>query len=466
MSTTNPNANLPEIKSVVSFNLEAIFLVAPAITSLDLRQHLVELSYYEDIFNNTISGQLVLSDAVGILNFASLNGNEYLKLVFSKGYESKQTINRTFRIFSITNRIVDVSNATENYVIEFCSDELFLSEQYRLSKSYKSVKISDIISDIMNNYLKVKKKVDLENTSGLYDFVLPNKKLFETINWLTTYALPDSKNPGADMIFFENANGYYLRSLQTLFKQSAKLTLYFNPKNLNQNLNQTDFFNVIKLEFLNYFDTLNGVTSGTFANRVITFDPLTRKKQSTDFNYKQYFGSSQKLNNSPIVNNTKNRHNKYIYDSPPQNLEAGVLRLSVSNSQQASNDKSGRIQQNPTEVKKDFFVEKWMPYRVGQIALSNYMRLRVTLPGCPSLTAGTTVYFYTFGIAPMNSKDGGRQEDFYVGGKYLVSSVRHIINSTSHITVAELIRDSTTHPFVDGSGTDAIWSRIVNGDQS
>lgn len=460
----NSNASLAQIKSVVSFNLDSIFIMAPAITALDLKSYLIELNYFEDIFSSTISGQIVLSDGVGVLNFASLNGNEYIKLVFNKGHGSNQIINRTFRIFSITNRIIDVSNATENYTIEFCSDELFISEQYRVSKSYKSKKITEIIDDIMKNFLKVRKNVDLEDTNGVYDFVLPNKKLFETVSWLTTYALPASKNPGADMVFFENNNGYYLRSLQTLYSQEPLLTLYYNPKNLNSGLNTFDFFNIMKLEFLDYFDTLGATSNGTFANRVITFDPLTRQKRVTDFNYKDYFTSSKKLNNGAVVNNNKNRWNKSIYESPPKNVDAGTLRLSISNSDQTKYN--SRIKDNPDYVSKDFFVEKFLPNRVGQIALSNYMRLRVTIPGCPSIIAGTTVELKNNAIAPMNDRDGGRQEDFYVGGKYLVASVRHIISKESHITVAELIKDSVTSPFVDSSASDSLWSRIVNGDQS
>ena len=103
------------------------------------------------------------------------------------------------------------------------------AEQYRISKAYKNTKISDIIQNILTEYVKIgsnikptnkgTKTVNIESTYGVYDFILPNKKLFETINWLATYARPASNNPGADMLFFENAGGYFFNSLQTLYNK-------------------------------------------------------------------------------------------------------------------------------------------------------------------------------------------------------------------------------------------------------
>ena len=69
------------------------------------------------------------------------------------------------------------------YVIHFCSDEVVLSEQYRISKSYSNKIVSDMIYDILKNHLKVpdnKLNVrNIEKSKGLYNFVVPNFKPFE-----------------------------------------------------------------------------------------------------------------------------------------------------------------------------------------------------------------------------------------------------------------------------------------------
>ena len=148
-----------KLKQAVDYKLESITLYAPGFTGkFDLIPHLVELNYFEDIFNNTVSGNIVINDAVGIANFTSMSGTEYINIRFRKSDDLKVTVDRNFRVFGISDRRFDLSNNNEMYKIEFCSDEYLLSEQYRVSKSYKGKKVSEIIKDVVDNELKVNKK--------------------------------------------------------------------------------------------------------------------------------------------------------------------------------------------------------------------------------------------------------------------------------------------------------------------
>ena len=239
----NPNAPVPSVSYPTDYTIDDILLYTPTIGgALSLKDRLVELDLFEDMFNGVLTGQLVISDASGILNQSSMNGAEYIKVSITK-LSQKKKIDRNFRIFSISNRTFSLNNMFETYTINFCSDELLLSEQYRLSKSYNNQSISNIIKDIFNTFLQVgngsNKSVHIENTEGNYSFILPNKKIFETINWLSTYARPKNSSNGtgntiggADMIFFENTLGFFFSSLQTLYAQADVATYNFDPKNI------------------------------------------------------------------------------------------------------------------------------------------------------------------------------------------------------------------------------------------
>ena len=401
MADNNSNAPVSRLRYPTDYNLKSIVLYSPTLGgSLDLKSRLVELNYFEDIYNQSISGQLVISDAVGILNLSGLNGTEFIKITLEKSGDASTTIDRNFRIFSVSDRSVNISNNFESYTINFCSEELLLSQQYRISKSYVGQAISDIIYDIATNFLQIQKPVSIEDTYGQYDFVLPNKRIFETINWLSTYAQPmqgatgTQNGSGADMLFYENSQGYFFNSLQTLYKQDASLTFFFDPKNVSAlngqpNINQ-DLFNAMKFEILDSFDTLGAINKGTFANRLITFDVLTRTKTVTDFNYNDYFNSSDGMNGSPLTNNYQNRYGKYIFDSPPQNMEAGVLRMLAGNNDEQT---APYIIQKPGAVASNIYAENYIPNRVAQIALANHTRVRITVPGNVEVCVGLTVNF-------------------------------------------------------------------------
>jgi len=437
-------AGTPNINYATDYQLDKVDLI----TSLsggkvNLIPFMVELNLFEDIYSSTISGELVVSDALGLISNFRLNGAEFIDIGLRKSSQDNHPLKESYRIYKISNRITGDNNSYEVYTIHFCSEEFLLSEQYRVSKSVKGKKISEIIKMILTSYIKVgisgTKPIFIENTYGVYDFILPNKKLFETINWLSTYALPVNK-PGADMLFYETRDGYNFKSLQTLYEQNTYQTYKFDPKNIDIELNQ-QVTNALNFEVLNFFDTLDGIANGTFSNRLITLNPLTRTfKIDNDFNYAEYYNKSKKMNPGAVVNDYKNRHKKTIYDLPPNELEVGTLRMATENTEMK---KVSYIAQDPDSVANDISIRKYMPNRVAQIALANYTRIKLTVAGDPSLLAGKTVVFNTYGF---NGTENREKDSFY-SGKYLITAVRHIVKNNSYITVMELAKESVSKPY-------------------
>lgn len=430
------------LQQAVDYNLSTLVLLSPSFGKIDLKKYMVELSYFEDIYSNSVTGKLVISDAVGVVLLTSLRGTELLQMEFTKG-TGGTPITKTFSIFSVSDRQIDIGNNFETYVINFCTDDLMLSERYRISKSYKAKLISDMITDILDNILQTGTSFSVEPTKGIYDFVLPNKKIFETINWLASYALPVAGKSGADMIFFENANGYQFKSLQTLYKQSPRYSYYYNPKNILTDSYKTNLQpdNIYRLQLLNSFDTFDAVMKGTFASRVVTIDPLRRKRTVTDFNYNQYKSSASSLNNSkynPLFNpNYKDRFKKSLYESPPNNLNSGALRYMISNSGQTQ---EGYVNQNDIDgVSKDYSVETYLTNRVSQLALTNYTKLKIIIPGNSDVIAGSVLNINIFDIKAISNE---RVEDSILSGNYLVTAVRHLVTPNGYTSVVELAKDS------------------------
>jgi hypothetical protein len=445
MSTNNT-------RYATEYQLDTLELISPRGVH-PLNKLMVELNLYEDIMGDTISGQLQLSDAVGIINQFGLNGTEFIQISFRKNTDDSYPLSKKYRIISVTNRGVNVNNNYEVYTIDFVSEEFIFAEQYRISKAFRNTKISDIIENILINYIKVGKKdtkpLSIENTYGVYDFVLPNKKLFETINWLATYARPE-KNPGADMLFFENSDGYYFNSLQTLYQQPIYQRYYLNPKNISNDLNQ-QFTNVIEFRILNFFDALDAVTNGTFANKVITFDILTRKVYNNFFSYGDYFQKSKSLNDYGITNNYENRRKESMYTTlDGSDLEMGTLRLSSGNAYQKLNRFVQSSAGGANNVANDIFIETYLKHRVAQIGLFKNTRIEIAVPGDPSLVIGKTVEFIHFGVGE------NRIADPYLSGKYLITALRHSIKTDTYITLLELSKDSVINEYPNFDNSDPL----------
>jgi hypothetical protein len=419
------------------YSIETLELIT-ADQTINIKGVFAEFSYYEDIFRGSITGSVLINDAIGIIDRLGLNGSEYLHIVFKKTNQTRP-IEKYFKVYRVGERILKNYN-TEVYALHFCTDELFLSEQIKISKAYNGAKISDIVYNVLAKELKIEEsKLIIADTFGMYDFIIPYKKPFEAVNWLATYA----KSPdyiGSDFVFFHNVEGFNFLSLQSLFMRQPYSRYMFIPRNLGDQENTKELGNDIvgikSYNILDTFDTLMATNMGAFANRVITVDPMLRRYKNVTFNYSDYFNNSETLNKFMLANNTKNRLNKYPYE----NYDS-VLKVLTSNSEQK---KAKGISDKPYAVANDVYIEDYVKNRTAQLALATYSRIKLALSGDPNLTIGMTV---DLSLPSMRGSDGSGnasgEKDQYHSGKYLITAIRHIIDvNMRYETILEVSKDS------------------------
>jgi hypothetical protein len=439
------------IKNSKDYSLETL-IIHTSVASFDLKLSMIEMSYVEDLFASVCSGYILIAEATGFIETLALNGTEYLRIRFSKFGDDTSVIDKLFRVYKVSRRRLEGTMYKESYVINFCSDELLLSEQYKISKRYKNSLISDNINDILKNYLKAPSARigTIEPTYGQYDFIIPTLKPFDAINFMLNYARPNPQNPGADMVFYEDKNGFQLRSLQTLMKIQPYNAYSYKPKNLQTNNLQFELYNILSYEILDSFDTLNGITNGTFANQLISANPITRKRKITNFDYGVYFQNSKDLNPYPIIDNSTNRKGEGLN----QTYQA-QLKMIFSNFDSKNYDAIGSI---PGASGNDIFAETYIPYRTAQLGLANYTRVRIVLPGDCNLTIGRVITF-NLGTRQPN-KDA---LDKYYSGNYLITGVKHIIDLTSYRTILEITKESNPQPYPSNDNTNGLWKAAVSG---
>lgn len=435
------------------YSIKTLNFVLASGKKIELKNLLIEFSYYEDIYTFVTSGSLTIIDSQGFIELMRLTGNEYIEIEFGKTSNGPNKIKKTFRVYKSSDRLPQGNLNSETYTLYFCSEELLLSEQNKISKSYKGKKVSDIITDILVNFLKVKstKVESLEPTMGVYDFIVPRMKPLEAISWLSCYARPKN-SVGADMLFFETKNGYNFRSLQSMFKDDIYGTYKYQAKNIGQDRlsMKEQLGTVLSYELNKPYDVLNEIGSGTLANRLISIDPISRTFKTTDFSYDKYKPQAKSLNSNAPINKTKNRlgvEETQSYD--------GVLKVLIGNAGQQDVD---YIKEKDGAVAKNIFLETYIPNRTAQISLANYTSLKLAIPGDPGITAGRTI---NFNLSSLNPKDNRDMDKFY-SGKYLVTAVRHsIIVPNQYQTILEITKDSSATPEPNVNISDATIKGII-----
>lgn len=440
------------------FSLQTLNILTAGGQRFEMRKLMVELSYYEDIYSFANSGYVTLLDNQGFIESLRLTGNEYIEINFGKIKDGVNSTDQIFRIYKVANRAPTNNLNGEFYTLHFCSEELLLSEQTKISKSYNGQKISDIVRGVLVDKLKVKpnKIQTIEETTGVYNFVVPRMKPFEAISWVSIYARPKSTGTiGADMLFFETKNGYNYRSLQSMFKDPVYATYKYQQTNLPDDVQsfQEKVTSVLNYEFIKSYDSLKDISSGTYANRLISIDPVARQYKVTDFDYSDYFENGKKasLNKNGVLVPLKNRLGK----TQNQNYDAS-LKVVTSN---AFEVEAPYIKELPGSVAKNIGIENYVPLRTAQISLANYTLIKIVLPGDPGITAGRTINFNLPTTKPTRDP---RELDRFYSGKYLVTAVRHLLQSNGvYQTVLEIAKDSTSVSYGSINNTSSDWNKVV-----
>lgn len=448
-----PGAYYPQ-----DFSLKTLNFLTASGQRIELRQLLVELSYYEDIYSFSSSGYITITDAQGFIELLQLTGNEFIEINFGKVKNARNQNDQIFRVYKSSGREPSGNMNSETYTLFFCSEELMLSEQTKISKSYKGTKISSIVTDILKEQLKISSdklsQAVIEETTGVYDFLIPRMKPFEAISWLSTYARPQlTGGVGADMLFFETKLGFNFRSLQSMSRDDVYATYKYQAKNLDDKTQsfQEKTITVIDYELNKPYDVLNEINSGTIANQLISIDPLTRTFKKTNFDYEKYKSQTKSLNPGSATNSLKNRLGKTQQES-----YESVVKVAIGNSNQKQ---VPYIKQAEAGVAPDIFIETSLPNRTAQINLSNYTTLKASIPGDPGITAGRTVNFNLLTLKPSNSK---KDLDKFYSGKYLVTAVRHIIETAgTYQTILELAKDSTPTNYMNIDSDSSTWKEAV-----
>ena len=84
------NQGKGNVKSPADYYISSLSLITSIQGGgvVNLLPFLVELSLFEDVYGNTISGQLLMSDALGMLANFSVSGTEFIQVVLSIAMKS------------------------------------------------------------------------------------------------------------------------------------------------------------------------------------------------------------------------------------------------------------------------------------------------------------------------------------------------------------------------------------------
>lgn len=418
-------------------NLSQLDLIWSDGSAIDLRFVMIEMNIYEDIFTNTMSGNIVVSDSKNMFGKIPIQGNEYISIVFDKpGLE--YPFKKTFRVYNIGG----INNTATNLQIRinFTSEELLLSKSMAFSKVYNNMFISNMVKDIGRNLLKIdiKKFPDsqIEETNGLMDITIPYYNGFQAINWLASRAT--SRHIGGTYFFYENRDGYWFQSIQNLIKSGKSIATYnYNVKNVDTSRGDPNFtfYDISKYQIVKTPDSLESTMKGRYSGKLLTLDLIRQRFESKNLDGSKLYDDSNKLSSGKSFGNFNDKFGNQITNT----FSNYVKFYPTNNGQNEAQYINGKQEIRKTNI------ENWMIERNAQILQLLGIRLKLIIPGNNFIKVGDIIEVNIPSIEPQLGKDSNekyRKLDPYLSGNYIITAIRHRITPERYESVVEICRDT------------------------
>ena len=194
-------------------------------TTIDLRLGVASFYYYEDLLSPTVTAQLVIVSAEGVVsnsdktdkkeslyNGLPIRGGERVLIkiagnskVNKDGLDFSDRPSRYFYVGSVTNVLID--EGTESFTLNLVSRETITNETVKVGKKFPtSQKISDTVENILKKYIKTDKEIIVDETQNPYGFIGNMKKPFTILTWLASKSVSgeskSSKDSSAGYVFY------------------------------------------------------------------------------------------------------------------------------------------------------------------------------------------------------------------------------------------------------------------------
>ena len=429
------------VKDSSQFKINEVSIVTK-LGLFDITSVFIELNLFDSIFMPVMSGNILITDSVGMSSRFLFDGSETILIDIGKdGNSDIARIKKAYRIYKQSNR-KNANQNSESYILHFVSDELMYSDQQKINQSYEA-SYSTIVEKILLDYLKVPKNQlngIYEKTSGIRKVIIPNLRPLDAIEWCAKRAIDNQNSP--NYVFFNNLIGYNFVSLSTLLTKEQIMDIKFEPQNLTQRNAIQQLNNARSFEVVMQNDSIDKTRSGVNAGKFIGFDPITKMFATRNISYADHYSSMKHGNEKPNYSAIRNRDNKFNDVS----FDARKVLSSFGTARKYSE----YIKKNDgASISKDESYENFLFQRKAIFKNLTNKRLKLVMPGNFQLSSGFNVNFSapTYAI----KEKGDSNEDITLSGKYIIVAARHTISYNKHETIIEVASSSTNNPYINAS---------------
>ena len=280
-----------------AFTIDELRLVTTTGLEIDLITSVMGITLYEGIKSTCITGTVMLSDAVNLASYGPILGQEYLYLKirtpsFKGDIGTIDFSENVFLVNSLSSR-QQIGNGVQAFVLSFVSQELVRDQRSKVTQSLEG-SWSDIVSKMLlnPNYLGTRKRIFIENTSGVKKIVAPNVRPLDIIRMASEQGVSNFKNEST-FLFYETLKGFHYRTLASMYNEKSILdyTTVIPGSNIERGIIdvEKDMQTILEYEIISNSDSIVNYRTGVYGSKLIVHDILSKSFSTQIYNYHDNF---------------------------------------------------------------------------------------------------------------------------------------------------------------------------------
>ena len=243
-----------------------------------------EINMYEDMFGPFMRIELVVADAIGLMDKLPIIGDEEIR--FEYNITGRRKFYQIFKLFKVTDRTL-IKARTQAMILHGITYEGHKNRLQSVYKPFIEMEPDKIVRDVFENYIwsgigkMLRVPVPCKNKVTR---VSSGQSPLQLINFLSAESQandsPDYKKP-SNYVFFEAADDFYYVFLPYLFNSLPNYEFFLNvpqeKKKFEKGKNTWPSESIISMNFVNNLDHMDELRRGSYLNEINIIDPILKR---------------------------------------------------------------------------------------------------------------------------------------------------------------------------------------------
>ena len=420
--------------------------------------YVAEVNIFEDMFNKFVTGDIVIRDASNMMEKGPIVGGETLTMTYRTNTfpgDMQHTIQRSFKITGIYNRTLN-NDREQFYQLQFVSEEAYKDQTTILKKRFEGL-THEIILKIYDEYLKAGRPgLPGQVSDGLFindiphiskiNFVANQWTPMQAYDYLARYCATGELE-GSDFLFYESHKSFYFTTMQKRIKEQkdnmfeeyiyemggAKYE-HRSAGNYRAIKLPKNYITIDKFVVPRTMDTIDGQDNGYYAQQGRAYDLHSKERIKVEMDVNKDF---------PRFVHTEDKC-PIPQQIPREKLSKTTFKMlqGMNNMREANNVPGGAYGNNDLDN-----VPANQLYRDNYFSSFKDYTFECHVPGRTDIQCGDLIQIM---YPSTNSKgEGTTYDDIFdkkLTGKYLITAIRHKIDTVGHTMIMEVVKNGLPVP--------------------